>query len=54
MISADDRRLMQSRARGMRPTNDLAKKYSCVVDNRHNWKMFEWLSWADIWITFIM
>lgn len=45
---------MHSRADGIKVTNDQTTQYSCITQNMGNWKIHEWISWADVYILFIL
>lgn len=54
MITSTEKRTMHSRAPGIKITNDQTKTYSCITKNMANWKIHEWISWADVYSVFIL
>lgn len=35
-------------------TDDFNSKYADVVEHKLNWKMYDWLTWVDVWAGFIL
>ena len=46
--------IMKARASGMVGTDDFNARYSCIVQHKANWKLYDWHSWADVWANFIL
>lgn len=54
IMSTRSKALIRDRAGGMVSTNDFNSRYSCIIENHKNWKISEWLAWADVWSTFVL
>lgn len=54
VISHADRGLMKRRASGVVQTDDFNSRYSDIIDNMLNWKIYDWLTWVDVWAGFIL
>ncbi len=54
VISGADRKIMESRSDGVITTSDFNSRYSDITKNHTNWKMYDWLTWADVWSNFVL
>lgn len=54
ILKKQDEDLIRARAVGMIGTNDFNSRYSCIVEHKANWKLYDWHSWADVWSNFIL
>lgn len=49
VISAEARKVLQSRAAGLIPTCDFGRSYTDIVSVKGNWTMEDWLHWTECW-----
>ena len=54
VISSADKKIMEKRSDGVVTTSDFNSRYSDITSNYTNWKMYDWLTWADVWSNFVM
>lgn len=54
VLTARDKAAMTRRAAGLVLTNDFDNSYSDIVGNWKTWKIYDWMTWADVWYAFIM
>ena len=54
VLSSHSKQVIRGRAGNIVSTNDFNSRYSCILDNLANWKISEWLAWADVWSTYIL
>lgn len=54
VLSSAQKNLIAGRQGGLVSTNDFNSRYSNIFDNVNNWKISEWLAWADVWSLFLL
>jgi hypothetical protein len=54
VISTGAKRIIKERSGGMIITDDFNSRYADIVDHKLNWKMYDWLTWVDVWAGFIL
>lgn len=53
-IPRETRKIMADRAGDISATMDQSRPYRCVVKQRGNWVMEDWLNWTEIWSVAIL
>ncbi len=54
VLDNTSRKAILDRASGVILTDDFNNQYSDIIANWKNWKMYDWLTWADVWAGFVL
>ena len=52
-MSARKKDIMRKRTSGVILTDDFNNRYSDITQHLSTWKMYDFLTWADVWAAFI-
>lgn len=53
-ISLAARAAMAARAAQISPTADFGRPYRCIVKQRGEWTMEDWLHWSEVWAIYVL
>ena len=54
VLTQDVRCIITNRARGVILTDDFNNQYQDILKTWKTWKMYDWLTWADVWAGFLL